>query len=46
MINLDGISDRGNYPDHGDSFKLVDKFSTFNHLVPGSPKPLKNAAAH
>ena len=39
-VNLDGISDRGNYGVLRESFKLVDKFSTFNHLGPGAPVPI------
>ena len=34
-VNLDGISDRGKYQGITDNFTLKDKFSSFNHLVPG-----------
>ena len=37
-VNLDGISDRGNYGMH-ESFKLENKYSTFNHMGPGEPVP-------
>ena len=45
-VNLDGISDRGNYPTVHDSFRLEDKFkfSSHNHLVPGAPVPFQNQA--
>ena len=39
QVNLDGVGER-NYGDR-DDFKLVDKFSTFNHLVPGAPVPFQ-----
>ena len=43
-VNLDGISDRGNYPTVHDSFRLEDKFkfSSHNHLVPGAPIPFED----
>ena len=43
-VNLDGISDRNNYGLR-ESFQLVDKFSAFNHLVPGDPVPLPTTQA-
>ena len=38
-VNLDGISDRGNYGMR-ESFKLENKYSTFNHMGPGAPVPI------
>lgn len=38
-VNLDGISDRAKYPGMRGSFTMKDKFSNFNHLVPGQPVP-------
>ena len=45
-VNLDGISDCGNYMTGQDSFRLEDKFkfSSHNHLVPGAPIPIQNQA--
>ena len=45
LVNLDGISD-SHYPHAAarSSFQLNDKFSTFNHLVPGEPVPIAHDA--
>ena len=41
-VNLDGISDRGNYGALHKSFELADKFSTLMHLGPGAPVPMQD----
>lgn len=39
-MNLDGISDKNRYAGQRGSFTLKEKFSSFNHLVPGAPIPI------